>query len=276
MKSGWKSYLTRVSLILLGGLFVFLTIETYEAKNMGFETKTYWDWMELLIIPLFLAGGAFFLNRSEKEIERKATEDRAKLEREIAKDRQQEEALQSYLDRMADSLLNDSLRATENNEVRDVARIRTLTVLRGLDGKRKGFVLLFLKEAKLIERENPIIKLEGADLNDIYLSNTDLSEISLRNTNLQKAKMMNVSLYFSDLSGVDLSGADLQNSAFWRTNLFHSKLVGANLQNSDLRAASFYKADLSNANLLEAYIVRDIEPEKDTLFKKEGVTSRTE
>ena len=79
MKSEWKKYLLYGIIIIFVGLFIFLTYETYKANNMGFETKKYWDWMELLIIPLFLAGGAYYLNKSER-----------KTERDIAKDRQQE------------------------------------------------------------------------------------------------------------------------------------------------------------------------------------------
>ena len=76
---------------------MFALIETVRAKNTGFEVKTLWDWMELLIIPLFLAGGAFFLNRSERN-----------NEREIATDRQREAAFQAYLTQMKDLLLNPS------------------------------------------------------------------------------------------------------------------------------------------------------------------------
>ena len=167
MNSRWKQYLLYASLIIVGGGLIFILVETVRAKNTGFETKTLWDWMELLIVPLFLAGGAFFLNRSEKEIERQRTEDRANLEREIATDRQQEAALQSYLDRMAELLLEKKLRTTENKEVRNVARTRTLAVLRTLDGTRKGIVLRFLKEAGLIDKEKTIVDLEGADLIEI-------------------------------------------------------------------------------------------------------------
>lgn len=105
MKSTWKTYLLYASLVIVGGCLVFILVETVRAKNTGFETKTLWDWMELLIIPLVLAIGAFFLNRSERATERETTNKRAELEREIAKDRQQEAALQAYLDRMSDCCL---------------------------------------------------------------------------------------------------------------------------------------------------------------------------
>ena len=94
MKSRWKQYLLYASLMFVGGSLVFILIETVRAKNTGFETKTLSDWMELLIIPLFLAGGAFYLNRSERT-----------TEREIAADRQQEAALQAYIDRMSELLI---------------------------------------------------------------------------------------------------------------------------------------------------------------------------
>src|SRR5258706_9385623 len=157
MNSRWKQYLLYASLIIIVGGLIFILVETVRAKNTGFETKTLWDWMQLLIIPLFLAGGAFLLNRSEKETERQRAEDRARLEREIAIDRQQEAAFQSYLDRMADLLLKENLRTTEVEEVRKVARTRTLTVLRGLDPTRKGLLLNFLYEAELISKEKPLV-----------------------------------------------------------------------------------------------------------------------
>ena len=68
---------------------------------------------------------------------------------------------------MAELLLEKKLRTTENKEVRNVARTRTLAVLRTLDGTRKGIVLRFLKEAGLIDKEKTIVDLEGADLIEI-------------------------------------------------------------------------------------------------------------
>src|SRR5687768_11001271 len=82
----------------------------YTSPNGDFvRGKTLWDWMELLIIPFFLAGGVFFLNRAERI-----------NEREIATDRQHEAALQSYLDRMADLLVKDHLLTTKSEDVRNV------------------------------------------------------------------------------------------------------------------------------------------------------------
>src|SRR5688572_13260641 len=130
MKRAWKTYLLYGSVIVVGGILAYILIETMRAKNTGFETKTLWDWMELLIIPAVLAGGAFYLQQAEHAVERKAVEDREKLERkiaelranferEVATDRQQEATLQVYLDRMAELLLDKKLRTSQNGEVRN-------------------------------------------------------------------------------------------------------------------------------------------------------------
>src|SRR3990172_95740 len=139
------------------GRFAVYSYPDCKSKNTGFETKTLWDWMELLIIPLVLAIGAYYLNRSERN-----------TDREISTDRQKEEALQTYLDQMADLLLKKNLRTSENEEVRNVGRTRTLTVLRGLDKTRKGIVLKYLHEAGLVAKEKTIISLRGADLSGAF------------------------------------------------------------------------------------------------------------
>ena len=233
MKQKWKSYLLYASLIIVGGSLLFILEETIRLGNTGFGTKTLWDWMELLIIPLFLAGGAFYLNRSERVTERG-----------IATDRQKEEALQVYLDRMAHLLLEKNLRAAENDEVRNVARTRTLTVLRVLDAKRKGIVLKFLYEAGLIAKEKAIVELRGADL-----GGADLVFADLRDANLSGAF-----LWEADLTESDLSGADLQGTDFSNADLGHADLRNANLKDAYLSWDFLFKTNLSGVDLSTTYV----------------------
>ena len=135
---------------------------------------------------IFLAGGAIILNRSERAVERqiaedrtkedrKLAEDRAKLDREIATDRQQEAALQAYIDRISELLLKEKLLTTKTEEVRDVARTRTLSVIRWLDTRRSNFVVQFLREANLITNENSI--LNRANMKGMNLQGLDLSQV---------------------------------------------------------------------------------------------------
>src|SRR5205085_3193827 len=102
---------------------------------IGFN-KSLWDWMQLLIIPVALAFVAIWFNRVER-----------RNEQAISSDNQQEAALQAYLDKMSELLLKEGLRQSEtDSEVRNIARARTLTMLRKLDGQRKGSLLQFLFE----------------------------------------------------------------------------------------------------------------------------------
>lgn len=204
--------------------------------------KTLWDWLELLVIPLSLVVGGYILNRSERDSERQRAEDRAKLEREIATDRQREATLQSYLDRMAELLLEKKLLSTKDKEIRDVARIRTLTVLRGLDAKRKRIVLFFLNEAGLIDSQKEcLVDLMGADLTDMDLSGALLTHVNLR--------------------GADLSRSDFQEVVFDGCNLSDAKLISTNLKEVDFEGnigpglpTILFDADLSFANLTDAQV----------------------
>jgi uncharacterized protein YjbI with pentapeptide repeats len=242
-----KKYLLYAGAVLILCGLTFVLAETVKAKSTGFETKTLWDWMELLIIPLFLAGGAFYLNRSERETEHLNAEKRVKLEREIATDRQQEAALQAYLDRMAELLLANKLLTTKDKEVRNVARIRTLTVLEGLDGLRKGLLLRFLQEAELIDKQQPMIDLSRANLSDTVLTVAELTGANLHELFLRRAK-----LGWINLSGANLSISDLQDADLLDSNLSGADLSGANLSGVNLKGVN-----LSNANLTRAIVTAE-------------------
>jgi ABC-type nickel/cobalt efflux system permease component RcnA len=124
------------------GLVLFVHIG-YGLTWTGFSTKTLWDWMQILLVPLMLAIGGFWFSQVQKsrderaaaqrdKTEREATAQRDKTEREIAADNQHEAALQAYLDKMSELLLKEKLRdSAEEDEIRKIARVWTLAVLRG-------------------------------------------------------------------------------------------------------------------------------------------------
>lgn len=103
---------------------------------------TLWDWSKLLVVPAVIAAGGLWFNRQQQE---RALE--------VESQRAQDEALQAYLDQMGQLLLDKDrpLRQSEvGDEVRTVARVRTLTILSQVNGERKGAVMRFLLEAGLI------------------------------------------------------------------------------------------------------------------------------
>ena len=169
----------------------------------GFRGKTLWDWLQILIIPAALASAALYLQIA------------AEL---IAADRQKEELLTEYFREMTRLLLEHNLReAREDSEVRGIARVRTLTTLRELDGVRKGFLMLFLSESDLISREQPIIALSGSNLRD-----ADLTGIRLQNVDLRNVYLRDATLAYTELDGADLSDA---------------VLIGAMVNEEELRSA---------------------------------------
>ena len=251
MNSKWKNAIITIFILAFVAAFV---VAGYFIPAFGFgeyttptgeieRGKTFWDWLKLLIIPLALAWGAYYLNKEER-----------KLEREIAKDRQQEAALQTYINYMTELLLEKKLKTSKSKEVRTIARIRTLTVLRGLDVRRKGDVMDFLNEAELINLPNPVVNLSGADFR-----NANLVGVDLRDTHLQKVNMRGARLHFAQLDGADLLGSDLPeaklNMATLKgTNLTSVRLKdaflnGANLQESNLFLTNFTNATLFRTNL---------------------------
>jgi hypothetical protein len=140
---------------------------------------TLWAWVKLLIVPAVIAAGSIWFNRQQRE-----------RELEVESQRTQNEALQAYLDKMTELLVVHGLGKPQDDEhklqedtVRTVAWARTKTVLRRLDGNRKGAVLRFLNEADLIRKGRPIIRsLAGADL-----VKANLKGSVLRDTALQEA-----------------------------------------------------------------------------------------
>ncbi len=91
--------------------------------------RTLWDWLGLLIIPLMLAIGGLWLNELDKTRDKRVAERQYLADRETMADNQREAMLQTYLEKMAELLLEKKLRDTEQeDEVRKIARVRTFIV----------------------------------------------------------------------------------------------------------------------------------------------------
>src|SRR5260221_13012734 len=185
-------------------------------------TKALWDWLQLLIIPLVLAIAALLFNLATTRTEQKIAAQRYEQDRHIALDKQREGLLQTYLDRMSELLLKEKLRSSAvDAEVRNVARVRTATILFQLDARRIGYVFAFLRESRLISTKP----------ND--------SIVSLNQTNLSKINLSQATLYKADLRGAILRGAILS-----RADLSEADLSVATLCAADLRGANLSVADL--------------------------------
>jgi len=147
------------------------------------------------------------LTRKNLEQQRELEAQRAEHQRELA----QGTALQAYYEQIG-KLLSDKdndLRNTQREEIRELARGQTLTVLQDLDAHRKKSLLTFLHGAGLIGAENPAVALNGADL--------------------QEANLPRANLYEADLQGAYLEGADLQEAILEGAILLRAKVTDEQL-----------------------------------------------
>jgi uncharacterized protein YjbI with pentapeptide repeats len=175
--------------------------------------------------------------------EGEAAEKRAQTEREISLDNQHEAALQAYIDNMSALLLEKDLREpVEVDKVRKIARVRTLTVLPRCDGRRKAIVLNFLYESGLIDKDQKIVDLDGADLSEADLFRAQLSKADLSRANLSRA----------NLSRANLVEAKLNSTVLIKTKLSEANLSGADLRGASLSEASLDGAIITNKQLDEA------------------------
>ena len=223
--------------------------------------KTLWDWLGLLVVPLLLGAAALWFNKQEKNRDLR----QRNLELEIAKDRQQEEALQAYLDKMTELLLEEKLLELgmeieiENNPIVKVAQTRTVTALRILDEDRRNILIQFLRDVDLSSFILKEASLNGADLTGADLTGADLTGADLFKANLSMAFLQEAKLSEAELRGADLSGAFLKGVNLSEANLDLAKLGMANLHEANLKGAKLSGADLrgadlSGANLREAVL----------------------
>ena len=171
--------------------------------------KTWWDWLQILLVPLALALLVFMLDSvstllqaaNEAQQQQQALAMSARQQRKLEEQRAQAALFQAYLDQMSQLLLEQDLRnSEEGSNVRALARARTTSVMGGkLDSGRKGILLRFLYEANLINKRKPIVELTGVDASDADLSRAVLGG--------------------ADLKGVDLSGADLSGAVLVEADL---------------------------------------------------------
>lgn len=217
---------------------------TPPSKDSNFQRgKTLWDWLQLLIIPLVLAVGGFMLSQMQKNSEQKTTIDD-----------QREAALQSYIDKISELLLEHHLGELkpEYQGVCEIARARTLAVLPRLDKDRKRSILLFLYESNLIRKGEAIINLSEADFSGIDLSGNHLKNINLDHTNFRGANLKGVWFYGASFEKADLTEADLSGGRVVGCRLIETTLIDTNFSETRFLNNSMPGANLRGANLSKA------------------------
>lgn len=115
---------------------LYLCKKGYVWIDSGFDEITWWDIFKLAVIPLALAFFAYILDNRAKKAD---------------SDIQSERLLQNYFDAMTSLMLNYNLLESKDYQIREIARIKTLTTLKSLDGDRKGDLVKFLNTTGLLK-----------------------------------------------------------------------------------------------------------------------------
>jgi len=184
------------------------------------------------IIVLIVQIGQF---NAQQQSNSQTTTKQFQQNQQLAQNQQHQTTLDTYLDRMSDLLLTSDLAVSNpGDQVRAIAEARTYTAARNLDSPRKGTLVRFLWEAKLINGPQPIISLSGADLSGAIFTTADLSSANLSGANLSGTNLSGTNLSGDYFTGANLSGADL----------LLTDLLDVHMNNADLSGAYLYWANM--------------------------------
>lgn len=231
-------------------------------KWTGFQDKKGWDFLQLLIAPLLIAGIGFGLQDSVKQ--RDIQQQKADKEREqsIAEDRAKEDTLKKYLDQMEDllkaGLLNINMRSKNSYDSYKsdqfiIAQTKTVLAIQLLDRNRQQLVIQFIEASgfnntsKKTDPEKPTewgktdrVLLYKAQMRKANLVGSDLSGTALVGVYLRDANLgCDKNGQCSNLSSSDLRGADLTNAILTGANLRETNFRDADLSNTDIKDANF-------------------------------------
>ena len=152
-----------ITTIVVLGLIASITLGILSQRGeveTGFSDKTIWDWLEVVGVPItavVIAGGF--------AIAAQLANDRAQQQRELEIERARAANLSSYLEFMSQLVLRHELtESEEGSAVRAVANAQTFAALRILNGPRKGILLRFLHDAKLITKGKSRVSLGPAPI----------------------------------------------------------------------------------------------------------------
>ncbi|MFT3890873.1 MAG: pentapeptide repeat-containing protein [Anaerolineales bacterium] len=266
MKDVFRKLFVVISLTAIVFIMAWILRIFIQTGTTGLASKTLWDWLELLVIPAVLSGGALLFNWQTRKTEVELANKRREYEEQIALDRLYESALQSYIDYMTSLLLEKNLRESQpDTEVSNIARIRTITAMKSINSSRNALLLSFLREGHLIFPFSKIIRLNHSDLSNIdlqgcYLSEMDFDWVNFSRSNLQgtvwsKSFLHNAIFHDANLSNSYLISSYGDYAQFKNCNLESAILDDAKLSNAVFDNSTLFKASLCNAVLAEAKFV---------------------
>jgi uncharacterized protein YjbI with pentapeptide repeats len=253
------------------------------SKGTSLRDRTAWEWLQLLIVPIILSLITLAFTWQQNRHQQVLETQRAQSDQRVQEQRAEDGALQAYLDKMGELMLQRNLLKSEEGDTAfTLAQARTTTVIQRFDAKHNKSVARFLTDAGLTGAGDagPSL-LAGTDLQGAELADTPLqganfveqqqggsgqihiiadpgdyvtapgADVTVA-TILSDADLSRAGLQGANLSGSQLDDTILRNAALQDANLSNAILQGADLRGATLFGADFSGADLSKANLKDA------------------------
>ena len=206
-------------------------------------------WSKLFVsatIPLILIGCFFvyFVQRETFFDEHRHQEDQ----------RRREDHYRASFDAYVKEISDVLLRASDERLWNDI-RGKTLTILRDLDDKRKGHLILFLYERHLLQTNQ--LDLRGADLRNVPLCcPNDFHHLHLPGVIWSNGRFSNCRFISAVFDRASLDRTQFINCTLQDTSLLESNLVHSSFQRTLIVNSTFHRASLIEADFLQMNIIQ--------------------
>ena len=267
------------NIVVVVCIVLIIAAYRFDWRMTGFEGKTVWDWLQLIIVPIALGIVALLFNQSNANAERNLADLRHQRDVDRDLDKHRENLLQRYNDYMCMLSLEKGLFTSEPDSlVRLIARDRSTAVLTQLDGQRAAWLFRVFREAQGVNKVDPLVDLNNTDFHNVEWIETDMSKLFLHHVDLRGANLQRTNFTEIELDTADLSRANLRDANFLRANLTNIDFANADLRHvnfkgaestnvcmsgAHLQGACFLGAKFCNVNLKGAHLDRDdLSPEQ--------------
>ena len=207
-------------------------------------------------------------DRNELRLQREQELFIAKANRElknvVAGNQYQDVIFKDYIKEIGDLMKENNGSVTSNRITIALARVKTLIVLRQLDGSRQTHVIRFLYEtAKISDTDEPIaVVLKTAELTNVNfqqitwsgkIENMSFPDIIIRNCTFgERTKISLVSFASTRFHTVNFSAARLTDVDFSFTNFRYGNFASATIINADFSSIMMSTSNFSKANIKDA------------------------
>jgi uncharacterized protein YjbI with pentapeptide repeats len=243
-------------ILVIGGSATLVGLVLADKIDAGLNTKTAWEWMDVLAVPVAVAGIAV-LGAAWGQLQARRRSD---SDEELNADRERDAAFTGYVNLITNlipDLIDKNLDPIKDNaRARLIARAHTFDVLGRLDGQLKRKVVFILIDMGLLSGESEhVVDLAGADLGHADLKGFDLESVEMSSANLARTNLFGTILSHANLAYADLSNADMRESVFEGAVLVYAGLSHGIMRYSDLSETDLSFADLSYADLRGATLI---------------------